>query len=143
MITRIYTREYVVLDYDSSVPCVIATRLEFIAIQEFEDYLNFGLDFMKEKIKETGRMLWLVDLRFSSITHPDSVQWLIESWNPRAFEAGIKHIALVVPDEEWVKVPAEEYCEETEKKQGITTVCFKDVESARRWFMEDIGISRS
>jgi hypothetical protein len=54
MITRIYEKEYVTIDYDPSVPCLVATTLKFMLLEEFKSYLDFALDFMKERKKETG-----------------------------------------------------------------------------------------
>jgi hypothetical protein len=36
-------------------------------LDEFKSQLNFGLDFMKEKIKETGKIMWLPDTALSGL----------------------------------------------------------------------------
>ena len=140
MITRIYEREYVTLDYDSSVPCVVATSLKYMMLDEFKAHLDFGLEFMKEKIKETGKMMWLPDTTSAVAFDDESTKWVIDDWTPRALAAGIKHVGFVVSEcELGPKLKAEEYSEgvkSSEEKEGITTAFFKDVESAKNWFRE-------
>ena len=138
MITRIYEREYVTLDYDSSVPCVVATPLKFMMPEEFKSHLNFGLDFII-KIKDTRKMLWLADITLDGTLDEEGLKWVIEDWTPRAIAAGIKHMGVVIPENEWTKIAAEEYSESvksTKEKEGLTTAYFKDVESAKNWFRE-------
>jgi hypothetical protein len=40
MITRIYEKEYVILDYDPSVPCLVSTNLKFMLLEEFKSLLD-------------------------------------------------------------------------------------------------------
>jgi hypothetical protein len=82
MITRIYEKEYVTLDYDSSVPCVISTSLKFMMLEEFKSQLNFGLEFMKEKIKETGRMMWLPDTTLAGPLMTKVLNTLLKTGRP-------------------------------------------------------------
>jgi hypothetical protein len=137
MITRIYEKEYVTLDYDSSVPCVISTSLKFMMLGEFKSQLNFGLDFMKEKIKETGKMMWLPDTTLAGAVDYEGHKWAIEDWTPRAIAAGIKHIGFVTSESEWTNMAIDEYSKSVKasgEKEGMTIAFFKDVESAKNWF---------
>ncbi|WP_160143784.1 hypothetical protein [Chryseolinea soli] len=135
MITKVYDREYVTLDYDPSVPCVIATSFKFMTLDEFKLQLNFGLNFMKQRIRETGRMLWLPDITLASTCDREGVKWVREDWTPRAFEAGIRHMALVASESEWAKMGLNHDTDDAEEKgMGMTTAFFKDVESAKKWF---------
>jgi hypothetical protein len=137
MITRIYEKEYVTLDYDSSVPCVISTSLKFMMLEEFKSQLNFGLEFMKEKIKETGRMMWLPDTTLAGAVDDESIKYAIEDWTPRAIAAEIKHVGFVISESEWANVATEVYGESVKgsgEKEGMTTSFFRDVETAKNWF---------
>ena len=94
---------------------------------------------MKEKIKETGKMMWLPDTTLAGAFDDEGVKWVIEDWTPRAIAAGIKHISFVIAKSEWAKMTTEEYSESVkgcEEKEGMTTAFFKDVESAKNWFRE-------
>jgi hypothetical protein len=139
MITRIYEKEYATLDYDPSVPCVIATTLKFMMLEEFKLHLDFGLEFMKEKIKETGKMMWLPDTTLAGAFDDEGIKWVIKDWTPRALAAGIKHMGFVISESEWTNMATEEYSESVKgngEKEGMTTAFFKDVESAKKWFRD-------
>lgn len=137
MITRIYATQQAVLDYDDSVPCVVLTHLEFLLEAEFQAVLNFGLDFMREKIKEGGRILWLPDTTLSPVFNEADSKWAVENWNPRALEAGIRHVTFVLPVDELALITVEEY-KELGDNRGLTIGYFKDVESAKKWFKEQV-----
>jgi hypothetical protein len=137
MITRIYEKEYATLDYDPSVPCVIVTMLKFMMHEEFKSHLDFGLEFMKEKIKETGKMMWLPDTTLAGVLDNEGLKWVIEDWTPRALASGIKHVGFVIAENVWSNMATEEYSERVKafgEKEGMTTALFKDVESAKDWF---------
>jgi hypothetical protein len=95
---------------------------------------------MKEKIKETGRMLWLADTTLAPAIDTGGIEWVIEDWTPRALEAGIMHLAMVLPKNGWAKMAVEEYTEAGGKNEMIITY-FKDVESAKKWF-RDMSINQ-
>ena len=141
MIARIYTKDYVVLDYDSSVPCVIATYTKFMFMDEFKEHLEFALAFMKEKALKTGRMMWIPDKTSYPVCAEDQTKWVVEDWTPRALAANIRYVAFVLPASEWALGGIEDYREGGTKK-GMTTANFKDVESAKQWFKELNGIEK-
>ncbi|AYB32039.1 hypothetical protein D4L85_16335 [Chryseolinea soli] len=102
--------------------------------EEFKAHLDFGLEFMKEKVKETGKMMWLSDGTLAGAVDEEGIKWVIEDWTPRAIAAGIKYVGFVITENEWVNLAAEEYRETA--KEGMTTGYFKDVESVKKWFRE-------
>jgi len=103
--------------------------------EEFKSQLNFGLEFMKEKIKETGKMMWLPDTTLAGAVGDEDTKWVIEDWTPRALAAGIKHVGFIVSESDWSNLAGEEYSERV-KGGGMKTIFFKDVESAKNWFRE-------
>lgn len=136
MITRIYTKDYVVLDYDSSIPCVVATNLKFVLPEEFKSFLNFGLDFIiEEHAKTTERILWLADVKLSPVFDADVIQWIAGDWTPRMLAAGVSHFAFVLPDSEWAMGGVNDFSDESAKK-GLTIANFAEVEAAKKWYSE-------
>ncbi|AYB32053.1 hypothetical protein [Chryseolinea soli] len=131
MITRIYDREYLTLDYDPAVPCIIATFLKFMMLEEFKSAQASGLYFVEKKIKETGRMMWIVDSKLTLIDD-ECAKYAVEDWTPRALAVGIKHVAFVISANQWGQIGLDEYAQDTMDK-GMTTASFKDVESAKSW----------
>ncbi|HEY9047516.1 MAG TPA: hypothetical protein VIN08_16535 [Ohtaekwangia sp.] len=134
MITRIYTTKQAVLDYDSSVHCVVFTCMDFMLPEEFKTILNVGLDFIRGKINETGVMFWISDATLSPVFNEEDTKWGIEDWTPRALAAGLRHVAFILPVEELAVIGIDEYKEHG--SHGMTVAYFKDVASAKKWFKE-------
>lgn len=136
MITRIYSKDFVEIDYDPSVPCLISTNLKFMLSDEFRSHLDFALVFMEEKIKETGRrMMWLVDTRLSPVFQDEDVQWATQDWTPRALAAGVTHVAFILSRSEWALMGVDAYNDQG-SKAGMKVAYFADIDSAKDWFTE-------
>ncbi|WP_221408956.1 hypothetical protein [Ohtaekwangia koreensis] len=56
-IIRLHTQKYGTLDYDPSVPCIIATHFGYATNDEFRSLLNLGLSYAIEK-KKKSRKAW-------------------------------------------------------------------------------------
>ena len=52
---KVFEEKFGTLEYDPSVPCVIATFNGFMSSEQFREFLTAGLDLMIEKKKETGK----------------------------------------------------------------------------------------
>jgi hypothetical protein len=135
MITRIYTTDHAVIDYDSSVPCATATYWGFMLPDEFKAHLNFALEFMQENIREAGRILWMPDVRQAPARDQETIDWVIKDWNLRAVKAGICHVAMIIPEDIWVVMEIEDYSSKVQD-EGMSVRYFRDVESAKNWFIE-------
>ncbi len=136
MITRIYTKDFVEIDYDPSAPCLLARNLKFMLSDEFKSHLEFALAFMKEKVKETGKnIMWLVDTRHSPVFQEEDVQWATQDWTPRALSVGVTHVAFILSQNEWVVMGVDKYNDEG-SKAGMKVAYFPDIDSARNWFSE-------
>lgn len=132
-----FETDYVQLHYDSSVPCVTATLLRFMTHEEYKTHLNVGLEFMKEKVKTTGRMMWMPDMRLSQAFTEDDNTWCLVDWTPRALAAGIRHVAFICPENVWAQSSIDDYsdaCKEDTKKQQMRIGYFKTENEAKEWF---------
>lgn len=139
MITRIYSKDFVAIDYDPSVPCLVSTNLKFMLSDEFRSHLEFALGYMKEKVTETGtNMMWLVDTRLSPVFQEEDVQWATQDWTPRALAGGVTHVAFILSQSEWAVMGVDKYNDEG-TKAGMKVACFADIEPAKDWFHESGG----
>ncbi|SKC65213.1 STAS/SEC14 domain-containing protein [Ohtaekwangia koreensis] len=136
---RLHTQEIGTLDYDPSVPCIIATHIGYILDEEFRDFLNLGLKFLIEKKKTHGKIAWLVDA--SQLEANLSEEWAVRDWNPRALAEGIQHVAFVLPSDVFGKIPVQNYVDLNEQNQSsakMVTAIFEDIESAKEWLRESL-----
>ena len=127
--------KYGSLVYDSSVHCVTATFDGFMTSEQFRDFLNKGLNHLIEKKKVHDKILWLADTTKHVVQPDKDTQWVADSWNPRAIEGGIRHVAFVLPENVFGGMSVKKYAENSEKKgDSIEVQMFGNVESAKAWF---------
>lgn len=129
IITRLHTWEYGTLDYDPSVPCIIATHLGFSTDEEFKDMLNQGLQYAIVKRKEHCKMAWLADT--SLMSGNAMAEWAAADWNPRALAGGIYHIAFVSPKDIFADMQIRDFLKLGSRK--LESASFADVDSAKEW----------
>lgn len=141
-IIRLHTEENGTLDYDPSVPCIIASHIGFMPEKEFKDFLNLGLKLMIEKRKTHGKIGWLADT--SQMGAIEDEGWANRDWNPRALAEGIQHVAFVLPHDVFGQTIVETYNEQNMKAQPsskMSTGVFEDIESAKEWLHHSLSNS--
>lgn len=90
----IVDNEYVTMRVSPEKKMLHHTFHQPISGQPFRDYLNKGV----ETLKEYNATKWLSDdLKNNSIPEED-MKWSMEDWGIRAIEAGWKYWAIVVPE---------------------------------------------
>ncbi|MGI4883791.1 MAG: hypothetical protein ACRYFR_02400 [Janthinobacterium lividum] len=80
------------------VPCLVMQWHSFANSTEFRSLMNRGLALYEAKARQFEALGWLSDARRVGALRSDVQQWLKEDWNPRAANAGIRHISFVVPE---------------------------------------------
>lgn len=66
---------------------------------------------------------------------PHLQEWTIENIIPRAYNAGIRYTAIVVLEDAFAQISAEQLVKEPEVQQAIQTRFFPSVEAAREWLL--------
>jgi len=139
-ITRLHTQNYGTLDYDPSVPCIIATHIGFMPDHEFKSFLDLGLEFMIEKKKIHGKIAWLPDT--SQMAGNTAEEWTVNDWNPRALASGIEYIAFVLSDDVFGQMQVHNYVDlnaEGQSDRKMKTKVFTDLKSAKDWLHEALS----
>jgi hypothetical protein len=125
---RLHTREYGTLDYDPSVPCIIATHLGFATDEELKAMLDLGLAYAVVKKKYHSRIGWLAN---TSLTDGNTVgEWSATDWNPRLIAEGIYHLAFVLPKDVFAQMQINDYVTLSPK---MKTASFESIEAAKEW----------
>lgn len=136
---RLHAVENRTFDFDPSVPCILSEGHGFMTSPEFRMFMERGLELIHEKIAEIGKLGWLVDTRFVEVFDPQDTQWIVEYWNPKAYEAGLRYIAFVMPENVFAEMNVNEYIDLSHEAGGLTLNHFKDQESARAWLREALA----
>lgn len=133
---RLYATENAFYDYDAEVPCIINTCRGFIMSQELRNLMVRGLELIREKIEENGKIGWLVDVRYSESFDPRDTEWIVNYWNPKAYEAGVRFVAVIMPENVFAMINIEDYTEQSVVSGTLTIQHFDSMESARSWLKE-------
>jgi hypothetical protein len=132
---KLYEEKYGSLEYEPSVPCIIATFNGFMSSEQFRDFLNKGLDYLIEKKKNHDKILWLADTSKHVVQPDQDTKWVADEWNPRALKAGINHVAFVLPENVFGGISVKKYANNSEKKgDNMVVQMFGTLESAKDWF---------
>ena len=123
------------LEYDATVPAIIARFDGFMSSEQFRDFLNKGLDFLIQKKQNGEAILWLADTSKHVVQPDKDTKWVADDWNPRAIKAGIFHVAFVLPENVFGGMSVKKYVENTDKKgDSMVVQMFGNIDSAKSWF---------
>jgi hypothetical protein len=132
---KLFEEKYGTLEYDSTVPCIIASFNGFMSSEQFRAFLNLGLDYMIEKKKNHNKILWLADTSKHVVQPDKDTKWVADEWNPRALKGGIRHVAFVLPENVFGNASVKRYADNTlKKKDEMEVQMFGDINSAKQWF---------
>lgn len=135
----LFKQSYGSIEYDESVPAVIAHFEGFMKSEQFRDFLNKGLDYLLQKSNELGsEVLWLADTRNHAVQPNEDTQWVSEVWNPRAFKGGLRHVAFVMPEKIFAQASVDNYAKHNDQNEvnKMQIKMFDSVEKAKAWFKE-------
>ena len=132
---KLLQEKFGTLEYDATVPCIIASFNGFMSSEQFRSFLNKGLDALIEKKKNHDKILWLADTS-KHVVQPDSdTKWVADDWNPRALKAGIRHVAFVLPENVFGNASVKKYADNNDKnEQRMVVQMFGDINTAKQWF---------
>ena len=138
LITRVHTTENRTIDYDPSVPCLVSEGDGFMLSKEFRNFMERGIELIREKIEENGKVGWLVDVRYVEVFEPQDTEWLVNYWNPKAYEAGLRFVAFILPQNLFAMMNIEEYTEQSVAGGSLIIHHFDTMESAKDWLKESL-----
>ncbi|UII31483.1 STAS/SEC14 domain-containing protein [Fulvivirga ulvae] len=133
---RLHATENRFFDYDAEVPCITSTGHGFMMSQEFRDFMRRGLELIQEKIEENGKIGWLVDVRYVEVFEAQDTEWVVSYWNVKAYEAGLRFVAFILPENVFAMMNIEDYTEQSVISGTLTVQHFDNMESARNWLKE-------
>lgn len=116
----------VVFHYDKKI--VHHTFHQPISGEAFRQVLNTGI----ELLRLHGATKWLSDDRGNGPLSPEDTEWSKTNWFPRAFEAGWKYWALVVPEDIYAQMNLKEFVD-SYYEQGLRIMVFVEPDAALRW----------
>lgn len=134
----IFESPKVSVKFDSTVPCIVWTPVEYIAGDEWRIPFNKGVDFLSQQIKRTPNIAWLNDTRKLKSVALDDLNWLNKNVNDRCFQYGLKKVAFVLPENVFGKMAVKFYAQFTNARSDnqFQIKAFRSYDDAVNWIKE-------
>lgn len=100
---------------DPAVPCVITQFHGFANPEQFKYIMETGLAYYQTHSQPAQPWGWVGDTRDMGAIPQDVQKWLAESWNLRAYAAGIREISVVVSQNIFGQLATDQYARTTKE----------------------------
>lgn len=117
-----------VIYWDEIVECVHIEWKGFAYGEMFREGLNKGLQLLINRKAHR----WLADLRKSRIVNQEDQNWMRYDWSPRSLLAGVRRVAIILPESELAKMSVDAIITKIENSQ-VETSYFDEVAKAKEW----------
>lgn len=127
-----FDSDFAVVEYDESCDAIVARLEEFEEGESFRNYMNTII----EAVEDRGTNKVLSDTsQFDAALSPEDQGWSVEDWTPRAVDAGVDQMAMVMPESVLAEMSVDSILEAT-ADDGINRNVFDNVEDAREWLAD-------
>ena len=124
----IFENDYVTLYYYPEAKIVHHILHKFAYGEEFRRYMEMGLDLLKTN----GAKKWISDNRHHSALPTEDLQWSMNDWFFRAFDAGWRYWAMVMPDKVAGQLSMKRLIKEYNDR-GMTIKIVESADEALEW----------
>lgn len=120
---------------DARIPCVIVQFHGFANQAEFMNIMETGLAYYEAHATAEQPWGWVGDVRRMGAI-PRAVQdWLTTDWNPRAFNAGVREVSIVVAENVLGQLATQQYVQNTTARRDqyeIATATYPSLNAAKQ-----------
>lgn len=124
-----YDTTYITIYWDEPTRCVHTEWKAFVAGEQVRTVQNKGLELLIAK--RTNR--WLGDLREAKVLNKQDQDWISENWLPRAFAAGLRYSAYVVPKSLLAQMSLKAIVSKDKDEKHPERAYFDNLEEAKKW----------
>jgi hypothetical protein len=121
----------VFLAWDEELECAYIRWEGF----SFGEDMRAQMDKILVILKEKKGNKELVNLQKQRIISHEDREWISKNWLPRAWSAGLKYIAFVIPQSDLSKISFDKLMNESDKTR-TQEAYFDNEEAARKWLRE-------
>lgn len=121
---------YVTVSWDESTQAVTVVWKGFVTL----DKVRTGLEKALELYQAKGKGKWLADTTQILPFGKEAERWMNEDWFPRAIQAGVKKMALLIPKSSLGKMSLESLMGKV-PGTDLTTAYFDNQEAAKKWLI--------
>lgn len=120
-------KDFAEVTYDEELDAVVVRQTGFAEGEPFREYMETIID----AVEDTGSADLLTDTREAGTVDEEDQAWSATDWAPRAQEAGLDNLAMVMPESVVAEMSVEQVIEMTD--DTMNRELFDDVEEARDW----------
>lgn len=127
------------IEFDSRIQSVIwSCKTEYLDTEEFTQSFEKGMEFYLHKIKEVPNIGWLNDASKIKGANPNDILWLDKNVNDKAYKAGGKKVAFVLPKDIFGRLSIRTYTFMTLKRadNSLQIRSFNKIEEAKDWLSQ-------
>jgi hypothetical protein len=106
--------------------------IEWHGFADGEDYRRL-LNMLLELLEQKSASRILADSRKAKVVTPADQEWVSSTWSPRANKAGLRSVALLVPESMVAKMSLERMRVRYMASTGGRVQYFTDAEDAKKW----------
>lgn len=128
----LYQRAFVTIILDTDIPAIYEEWHGSVSTSEFKTTLEKKLELYKELKGQHENLEWMVKLRGLKVAAQGQT-WANEEFHPRLYPAGIKRIAVTIPEEAFHLLNDRQLSAHMDNKKQIELCYFDDFEDAVAW----------
>lgn len=91
-------KPYVLVTADNQVPCIVVQLRAFANRDEFKQFMQAGLEYLRAHSNPARPWGWVADTRLLSAIPAEVQRWLAEEWNVAAYAAGLREMSIVTSE---------------------------------------------
>jgi hypothetical protein len=74
---------------------------------------------------------WLADMRQASVIDNDDLQWLNDDWSPRAIQAGLRDVVMIMPERSIPRMQVQRIERQPAAPESMHMVFFATIDAGR------------
>ncbi len=130
---KVLNNDYVNVEYNDQTEVITLTWLDNPTSEEIRTGLNAGRDF----VKENSLKKWIGDTKLLGAIGDEDLDWINNSWFPTLLEAGIRKMAVIIPENVFGQMCVEDIMGTVDTSTGFVSRYFDNVEDATTWILEE------
>jgi hypothetical protein len=125
-----FDEKFATVEHDPETDAIVASMNDFKEGEEFRRYMDSIID----AVEDTGADTIIADTSDIPPLAQEDQTWSIKDWSPRAQEAGVDHIGMVMPESVVAEMSVEAIVDMA--NDTIDRGLFDEMDEARAWAKE-------
>lgn len=126
-----FEASFATVKYDEQTGAVVGELRDFVKGEDFREYMDAIIDAIKD---QSASKVVADTSSFEAALREEDQMWSVQDWAPRAEEAGLETMALVMPESVLAKMSVDNILEMTD--DDIERDVFSERREAEQWIRQ-------